>query len=267
MNPSPSQANLRIEEASLNAWPALQQQLYDGWVLRFSRGFTKRANAVVPLYPSSVEPLRNGQNPIARAELLRNRVRYCENLYAREGLQTVFRLTSISPYPDLDAFLAERGYQLLDPTSVQAVSLQQVPQPVSTQSAELQFIDRKPWLKAYAHLSDLPDSAERLHDALLKSIPGITGYAVLTDMQSGQPLAAGLGVVEGEMLGLFDIITNVAKRRQGLGQSLVQQLLHWGREQGASTGYLQVIQANAAAQALYQRLGFREQYSYWYRVN
>jgi len=37
---------------ALTTWPALQQRLYDGWVVRFARGHTRRANSVNPLYPS-----------------------------------------------------------------------------------------------------------------------------------------------------------------------------------------------------------------------
>jgi hypothetical protein len=39
-----------IEELTLNHWPSLQTLLYDGWVLRFAEGHTKRANSVNPIY-------------------------------------------------------------------------------------------------------------------------------------------------------------------------------------------------------------------------
>jgi hypothetical protein len=29
-------ADLKIEELSLSAWPALQTEVYDGWILRFA---------------------------------------------------------------------------------------------------------------------------------------------------------------------------------------------------------------------------------------
>jgi ribosomal protein S18 acetylase RimI-like enzyme len=46
----------------------------------------------------------------------------------------------------------------------------------------------------------------------------------------------------------------------------MQGLLHRAQEHGAAHAYLQVVQSNAPARRLYEKLGFSEAYPYWYRA-
>ena len=46
---------------------------------------------------------------------------------------------------------------------------------------------------------------------------------------------------------------------------MCQALLAWAHHEGAHTAYLAVMADNAPAVHLYNRLGFREVYQYWYR--
>ena len=71
----------RVEEACLNAWPALRQVLFGGWVLRFSGGLTRRANSANPLGIERSQP----------AGLIAG----CEALYRHHRQPTIFRLPSL----------------------------------------------------------------------------------------------------------------------------------------------------------------------------
>ncbi len=267
----------RVEEASLNAWPAFHQSLFDGWVLRFSHGFTKRANSIVPLY--STQPYPTQPQPTRRAEVERTlvdqdvideavidqatieKVRYCENLYARENLKTIFRLTTVIEWAPLDTLLAGRGYQHVDPTRVLGCELATTRVAVAPRFHE---ISRQAWLDAYAQATDVPAVGQRLHATLLAGIrtPHVFG-AIIID---GMPVACGVAVLERELVGLFDVVTHPQARRLGHARALITSLLDWGKRGGASHAYLQVVESNESARALYAQLGFEGLYEYWYRV-
>src|SRR5205085_10567633 len=86
---------MRVEEVCLNAWPALQEIHYDGWLIRLADGQTRRTN--------SVNALAAGSRPLAE------KIAYCEEIYRRHRLRACFRLLS-SAAPALGATLAQRGY-------------------------------------------------------------------------------------------------------------------------------------------------------------
>lgn len=237
----------RVEEASLNAWPALQQSLLDGWVLRFSRGFTKRANSIVPLYPSQQTALE--------------KIRYCENLYSRERLKTIFRLTTVMEAASLDALLEQRGYQHVDPTRVLVRELEGTSFAVKSAFHE---VPRDAWLDAYATAADVPPAGQQLHAMLLAGIRSEHVFGFIS--QGGTPVACGIAVLERELVGLFDVVTLPNARRQGHANALVESLLAWGRNGGARHAYLQVVEANKPARTLYHALGFDDLYRYWYRI-
>ena len=234
----------RVEEASLNAWPALSQTVFDGWLLRFARGFTKRANCVVPLYP--------GDGSLG----LIQKVRYCENQFAKERLKTIFRLTTLQNNAPLDQCLEDRGYAHLDQSAVMTGPTRDGPVDV-----HLHPIDD--WLAAYCELTGMPEPARSLHRLLLGAINSECAFATLAE--HGQVRACALAVVDHKLVGLFDLVTHPDYRRQGYARRLVSSLMAWGHQRGARHAYLQVVAENQPAVALYRQLGFSELYQYWYR--
>lgn len=239
----------RIEEASLNAWPALRQVLVDGWVLRFANGYTKRANSVNPLYPSSGD--------------LEANVAACEWIYRDQGLPPVFRLTPPFAPAGLDELLERRGYRYADPTYVLHLDLRERPAE-SGSSAELREETLDAWFPVHSALVGVSAETQAKHRAILDAVVPRRLFAFRRE--DAEAAACGLGVLEGDLFGLFDLVTAPERRGRGHGAALVAGMLEWARERGAAHAYLQVVEANAPARRLYEKLGFGELYRYWYRI-
>jgi ribosomal protein S18 acetylase RimI-like enzyme len=238
-----------VEELSMNAWPALQTMCYDGWILRFSNGYTRRANSVIPLYASERETVE--------------KIKACEKVYKDQGLATTFKMTAESQPLGLDDCLEAQGYQTDAQTSVQLVGLGRLDSaPVSGLDLEPSVTDE--WLAAFCRMSKLPTAHQTTHRQLLEAI--IPAKCCATIEVDGQTVGCGLGVLQNGYLGLFDIVIETSFRRQGCGERLVRGLLSWGKQVGAHTAYLQVMLNNGPALRLYAKLGFQELYQYWYRL-
>ncbi|MEM7077257.1 MAG: GNAT family N-acetyltransferase [Pseudomonadota bacterium] len=244
----------QVEEAAVNAWPAMQQMLLDGWLLRFSKGLSMRSNCVVPLYLSA--------SP--RDHTLIDRVRYCENLYAREQLQCVFRISATTQRQDmarLDRLLAERDYQRSQPSTIMTLALRNFAAPRNAVDVRLHSLQE--WLQGYCELMEMPHPAQDLHRVILQSVGHDCAFAL--SHRDEQVLGCGLAIADHRVGGLFDIYCAPEARGQGIGRAITSHLLDWLAGRNLEHAYLHVLDSNTSAQALYAGLGFTPQYAFWYR--
>jgi GNAT superfamily N-acetyltransferase len=238
-----------IEQTSLNAWPCLQQLHYDGWILRFANGYTRRANSVNPIYEGTLDVV--------------TKITGCQEIYRRRQLTPVFKISPFAQPAELDDLLADLGYHRNAPTSVQLRALAGVPAPAATPGRQWST-PTAAWVKAFVHLNRISASQVPALQDILHNIVPETNFTVVQHQH--QPVACGLAVLEGSYVGLFDLVTDPAQRQRGFGTELILGLLAWAKERGASTAYLQVMLNNEPAQKLYAKLGFEELYKYWYRL-
>ncbi len=240
-----------IEIASRRAWPALEEHETPAGVLRYAAGVSRRSNSMNPLCDRSVDAVSVIQSS--------------EDFFAPRKLPSVVRVTaplghmSASQYL-LDGMLQERGYRMESPTMVMVAPVQ-----AGSERVEAPAYSQQQWLEAWYRVKAMPTESLSVHAAMLARIED-PHYLALRFNALSAPLATALAVHSQNCLGLFGVATAEQARRQGQAQSLLRELLAWGAGRGARYAYLQVETANMAARQLYEKHGFQEAYSYWYRV-
>jgi N-acetylglutamate synthase len=240
----------RFEEISMNAFPSLQTLVYDGWILRFGNGVTRRANSIVPLYDSTLN--------------IASKLNFCEEIYKEHKLPVLFKMTSCVFPSNLDTELENRGYTIDAETSFQ--TLKEIEYFSIENDCDI-LIDTEindNWLQKYMQFNNHEHSKYNTFRTILNQIK--TKKCLLEIVVDKKVIGCGLGVIESNFIGLFDIVVDFNYRQKGFGEVIVKSLLNWGKEQGAKTAYLQVMIDNPPALKLYKKLGFKEEYKYWYRI-
>lgn len=160
---------------------------------------------------------------------------------------------------ELDAALDSRGWRIVDPVVAYAA-------PIDRLIADL------PPLTAFAHWPPL----EIARSIWAEGGIGPARIAVMDRVTS--PKAALLGRIDDRSAGsafvacqgteamVHALDVRESHRRQGLGRNLLHAAANWAADQGATRLSLVVTRQNAAARALYTRLGMEVVGQYHYRM-
>lgn len=233
---------LRLEELAFRGWPALESRDVEGWRLRFSGGYTKRANSINALSESASTDIEALEAP-----------------YRARGQRPAWRLSPLAP-PTMARLLSARGYNNIERSLVQRCPLHDGF--AADPAVEIEPQPTPAWIEAFcAHSPVRPEHHETM-EKMLAAIAAPKGFALV--QSNGRPMAMAIGAVDGDHMGLFDVLVMPDARRQGLARRVTESLYAWARQRGARFAYLQVVEANAAALPLYEAQGFRTVYAYSY---
>jgi N-acetylglutamate synthase len=238
----------RIESHSLRAWPAtVTETTADGWVLRATPGLSGRGRSNHALAPP--RPLDRSEYDFA--------LKRVAAFAAGQGIDCGIQVSPLEIHVPLLDELSARGWNIQQAVVVMTGETQEVAASAES-SFELSVSDSATpeWVEAWAHCDGRADVQEHL-DTVFPAMAGVARFA-----HAGKR-AVGISVELDGIVGLFCIAVAPEERRRGLGKKLVQTMLagHHGQ-----LTYLQVFSENAGGVALYQSLGFHEEYRYCHCV-
>lgn len=228
-------------------WPAPEQVRLGEWILRAAGGFTGRANSAL-VVGSPGRPLDDALRTVC-------------DFYAERGLPAMAQIIVDSPY---EAEFERRGWTVAasaghDLVLVQTADLGDVRRAGSEGTGRDDVILTgeltDEWYARYRGDGRPTPAARHV----------LTGAEHVRLAAIGHPPAAvGRGVVTGDWLGMSALAVDPAQRRRGLATAIVAALVDWASMLGARWAYVQVGAGNAAARAMYDRLGFRTDHAYRY---
>jgi ribosomal protein S18 acetylase RimI-like enzyme len=236
-------------------WRGTEEEWLGGWLLRAAEGFTGRANSALPLGDPGL-PLDEALSAVT-------------GWYRARGLPPMIAVpTPLAPdsqnHP-LDKHLSERLWLTRPGPAFVMVADLPLGVPVDDLKPGREFrTSPEPddaWAAMYHYRgqADLPRVARRV-------LTSAQEQSFVSIREGGEVLAIARLSMAGDWAGITAVEVHPDHRRQGLGGAITAAACHEAARHGLSRVFLQVEVDNAAARALYKRLGFRDSHRYHYRV-
>ncbi|MBN1469763.1 MAG: GNAT family N-acetyltransferase [Fusobacteriaceae bacterium] len=238
---------IEIELMMMRSWPALEEKTYDGWIMRFSEGYTKRANSINPMYESYFD--------------LEEKYEYCRKLYEEKKLSMIFKIMEGDNFEEVDRFLENKGLPKRELVIIKEIDIEEINYEVEKINISWGF-DKK-WFDFFSLENKLSFKEEKILKKILDK--NIDNNIYFSKEIKGEIVACGMAVVEEARIGIFNIFVKENKRKKGYATEIIKGILVEARKINIRKGYLQVINNNEHAIKLYKKMGFREKYRTWYR--
>ncbi|MCE7741478.1 MAG: GNAT family N-acetyltransferase [Candidatus Heimdallarchaeota archaeon] len=239
-----------LQEAVHKAWVAKDNVLYKGWILRLSEGITKRANSVLTLRYF-------GDNVAADIENV-------ETIYRSRDLPVIFQIADYHQPENIMGILESLGYHPCDETIVMNRNLKEFK--ITKWDSKISYTTEVGvadyWFETLERLST--SSSTRILG--IRSIVDRCTFGKITcyAQENKEIIGTVLGIIEADNLGIYNLIVNPDRRREGIGEKIMLKVMNWAQENGIKSIYLAVEKSNLEALALYRKLGFDKKYCYRY---
>ena len=203
-----------FERAGLKAWPGIELDWDGAWLRRAANGYTKRANSLQCFDPAD--------NDDAAARLAAGRAWFVER-----AIMPVIRTTPLQS-PALTACLDAQGWLGIDASHLYAMPLHAHEGDAEgriTDPLDPAFLAAQQRLQ---HYSD--DTSDRFSRLLAVMAVPAAGVLIFRD---GAVVASGLMAIADGIVVAGNVVTDTARRRQGLGAAMMRTGLAWAHPKDA----------------------------------
>ena len=231
-----------LEVAAAKTWPSNSVEIFGQWQIRISKGFSYRANSVLPIgAPPFGEPPSELTESIA----------YVISKYLEHKLDPVFHV-SLPVHQELDDYLSKNGWESPFEILVMVGDTREL----FYKAHDGEIIEASKLTQSWLDLE-----GNRSVNEILEGYP-----SKFIELQIANKAAAvgRLSIADGWGI-LTRIFVAKDQRRKGLGVAIVSAMAHSAEKVGCNKLALQVNSDNYEAIKLYEKLGFKVHHTYRYR--